>query len=57
MKCALNDGDLYIHPARYICTDCVFEDFPDSKMCVNIGLCRTGSIIKRSDNQSNIFKI
>lgn len=57
MKCALNDGDLYCHPDRYICVGCVFENFPTSSACISVRLCRAGHIIKRSHNQSDIFKI
>lgn len=57
MKCALNDGDLYRHSDRRICKGCVFENYPTSSTCVRVRLCRTGHIIKRSHNQSDIFKI
>lgn len=57
MKCALNDGDLYCHPDRHICIGCVFEESPTFSQCVKVGLCRAGHIIKRSYNQSDIFKL
>lgn len=57
MKCALNDGDLYRQPGRYICVGCVFEKDPTSSRCVMIRLCRTGHIIQRGHNQSDILKI
>jgi hypothetical protein len=58
MKCTLNDGDLYRQPDRHIwCAGCAFEKDPPSSRCVMVGLCRDGHIIKRSHNQSDIFKI
>lgn len=58
MKCALNDGDLYRQLDRWdLCTGCVFEKDPTASRCAKIRLCRTGHIIKRSHNQSDIFKI
>lgn len=57
MKCALNDGDLYCHLGGPICRGCVFENDLTSSRCVRIRLCRTGHVIKRSHNQSDIFKI
>lgn len=57
MKYALNDWDVYLHPDRSICAECVFEKDPTYSRCVRIRLCRTGHVIKRSHNQSDIFKI
>lgn len=57
MKCALNDGDLYRQPDRYICVGCVFKNYPTSSACIRVRLCRAGYIIKRSPNQADIFKI
>lgn len=55
MKCALNDGNLYRSP-EYMCQGCVFEE-DEIDICKILSFCDNNSVLKRSHDQSDIFKI
>lgn len=57
MKCALNDRNLYKVHERYVCTNCAFEKYNNTDLCVRLDLCDIDSILKQICFQSDIFKL